>query len=519
MKQLQLPHKTIATSKLITNIVLVILAAVLAFTPLLSIDMSNSATKEVVDSSLDDIAEENDLLDGVKIELSDKVDISTATMIRSHVILIKMISLLGKDISSIGNELTKQEQEALDKQREEFQEMLESEEGQEALLTTLVLWGQVVDFSSDDTDTAKDDDSVVAIITMVLRLFAVLIIILIITAFPIILAVQSVIKLIYALTKLKDPDVANSKLSSLVPSYLPVVLLFAILLTLFDGLVFGSGLTLLMVICCVNILANIVFSRLRSYEAQDLRYINLFQGSYLVASVGALLFFFNLLNVGVLRNFLTDLTNYVDTLYTESETINTILKMLNRSFTPSALYLIDLILIVFYLAFALNVATNAIPICAARIGLSKAKSSKKTSLIYLGATGLIGSVLPIVVSNLQNGRHYELESSGFENIVVNEAESFSIFTLSSDATSCLIGMIVGSILILGAGIALKVMTPMLCPGMSKEHASDIANGMASAVAVEAPVAVATPIAEESAPVEEAPVAEEAPVEEVVSAEE
>lgn len=550
MKQLNLPRKKIALLQALVSLALIVLTLIFSFTPILSIDISDSALRETVQSSLDSMSGNVEGFSAVKIP--EKLDVTMPKLVKADILMFKVIKVSTSVIKAETSTLSKQDLEKINQAVEDLEEALKDPEGQEAILTVFAAFGQVVDFfdnKSDtktdtepsttinpdtetdddiddalnnmlngminyDDDTANESDSDTTyktdsgtkeetektksttgeIIMMVIRITAMCYILLFITFFPIVVGIAAFISLIRVLSHLNNPEEVSGKIAGKMISYLSTVVTFALALTLFTGLEFGTGLTMIMILALVSILFNVVATRLRSYSPRDLRYVNIAQGTAAGAGIGAIVFFVNLLNVDILRTFFNSFGAYTEKLSQQTAVINAAIRGYNYNvstsnqiaeFSANAGYVADVLIISVFGILALALTGSIIVSCAAQLGLTSGagKRGRKTSFVYSGISAIICTILPFVVSNLKNQRYYTYTddfdfSSGTWKLVIDEEVAGAIYTMPAETKSALIGMLIGAIIILAAGIVGTVLKKKYCSDLPEEWEILILNGKA-----------------------------------------
>ncbi len=143
MRQPNLPKKYTTLAQVWISMLLVILAVVFAFTPLLSLNMENERLKENVSATFGSLAEMLDDDDLAKISIPDTVDISTIKMINSTTVVAKFISITITALSD-------PDEEALEKAQDDMDRLLHSEKGQESVIMMVALLSQVIDFEKTE---------------------------------------------------------------------------------------------------------------------------------------------------------------------------------------------------------------------------------------------------------------------------------------------------------------------------------------------------------------------------------
>lgn len=565
MKQLQMPPKKVALAHSLVSFALLVLILVFSFTPILVIDVGNEDMRKIVQIGLDSMAETVDGVETVKIP--EQIGVTMPKLLKTDALLIKVGSVLIDGVKSVTSERSEEERQKAEEKVRELEKLIKSPDGQESLVLLWAILGQIVDLSEEDLNNTKNDmeqnfsDSISAalgdgedtlgdesrtntpasdkdqangekkstvgtIILTVIRVFVLLYILGYITVLPIVVAITVLIQLVRLLKHLKNPEEAVGKIAMAPLAYLGTAVAFMLTLTIFNGMEFGAGLNGIVILGLIGVVANIAASRMRTYAAEDFRYVNLIQGSTLLGAIGGAVFFVGALGAKVFVNFCNAFGDYVADMASQVASINTEIKGYN-SFAPAADklsefhagagYLIDLLLISLFAIFTLAISCKVVTDCAARIGLSVTKKKGNSGFISLGVMAIICSVLPLITENLQNAVSYESKLATGGKLTVTSTVKGAIYHLSDNSKSAVIMMLVGGILMLAVGIATKILTKKFCAGVKDERAQNILRGAAPTVeispaAAEKTAKAETPeaVAEEVVPAEEAPAAPEVP---------
>lgn len=487
MKQLNLPKRQVALVQVLVSLLLIILTLIMSLTPILTIDLSDNEFINAVEDSMGAISENVDGVD--EIEIPDKIDITMPKLLKADMILVKLIKVMINSAKET-NTLSTSELEKIEKEQDALQEMIESKEGKEALVSLVAALGQVIDFSElgeEKTEEEKEEKSSLGdTIMLLIRVIALLFILIFITIIPVIVGIAALVNLIRVLKNLKSPQNVCSKVSGVTITYLSFVVLFAIVLTLFDGMEFGSGLSAILVFSLINIVVNVAATRLRSYESADFRFVNVTQGTALLGGIGAIIFLVNLLKINVLNGFFGAFGSYLEEVSNETDVINLEITAYNMladenisSFKASTSYIIDLVIIAVFAIMALSIAMSAISVCVARIGLATSDSKKRESgYVSVGIGAIITSILPFALGMLKSAKHFELEDIVDGRAIINETVDGAIYNISSETKSAAIAMLIGAILILAAGIIDSILKKKLCPEITEERAALILHGKA-----------------------------------------
>lgn len=119
-------------------------------------------------------------------------------------------------------------------------------------------------------------------------------------ALPLICAVTAIIAAIKLLFNLKDFGNAFHKVMKSFFNIISIIPLILVVLLLVPQVRIGESVYMIMACCGIGVVMNFVCSRLKHYEGQDLRYINLMQIVCGISLVGYILFFLNAMNSGII---------------------------------------------------------------------------------------------------------------------------------------------------------------------------------------------------------------------------
>ncbi len=469
--QLNVPRKYTALGQVWLSILLIVLAAIFAFTPIISMDMTQNDLLSGLDSALDEFGGE---IPGLQdLEIPDEIGVTSGKVITSVSIFANLISVAMTD-----------DADAAQEKADALQAKLESKDGQESMLMMLALVTQLIDFDEIEGNSGDDAGMIVTIIEMIMKIAIVFYLIIYITIWPFIVAIIALINLIRGLKNINTPEKVNGKVASCLigPFAFAITLLF--LLTFLPGFGWGSGLRAIFVLAIISIVANFVVSRLRAYNELDFKYATLVQGTALVQGIGFIVFFSNLVSVNFLHDFFKGIASYFKALSLNMTAVNAQIDLYNKfndanvaEFTGGFWYLIDILLIMIFFFAALSIATTCIRAIIMHFTLAGNKKSTPNSAMSAGITALFVWLLPFVLTKLQSGKVYLFDSEAGE-VVVDSATSLLILT--EEGEGALTGMLVGAIIILAAGIVCKVLKGIFCEGITEERELLILHGKAPA---------------------------------------
>ena len=140
MKQLNFPKKYTALAQVWISILLIILAAAMAFTPLLTLNLKGSSFTTAIDDLMDDLREDVDDEDAFEdFEIPDEMNVGTLDVVNAGIVLGKFLS------ATVDLAASADDEESLREATEKLQDIINSEEGQQALLLGLALASQAMD--------------------------------------------------------------------------------------------------------------------------------------------------------------------------------------------------------------------------------------------------------------------------------------------------------------------------------------------------------------------------------------
>ncbi len=543
MKQFSLPRKYTAAAQIWISVALIILAAVMAFTPILTIDLSDSTAVKELNEVLEDLNDEIGAGD-INIKIPEKVGVSMPKLLSSVSVLTKVVSVMSDAaddaasknstnanktaeelaqeigaISGTADNAASKKNNGANKTAEELTKVLKSEEGQETIVMIVALLMGTIDIDFDNSEAAAED-SIGAIVNSIISFFILFYLLGFVFICPIVLIIIALITLIKALKAKHDGENIAPKFGAGLISAFGFVVILAMLLAFVPNVTLGAGMVAILVFCIISTVVNVAVSRLRTYSDSDFMYVNLVQGTGLVKLIGFIVFFTSVLKTGFLRGFIDSMSTYLVKAVPQITSINATLTAAKKPTVSMDLgYVVALILLIVAASLALSVCVNLAKGISSQLGLVT-KSKKKTGKLVnapslsTGIIALVVCIIPVVVSKLENEVYYKLENFN----VVKNAEG-ALFTMTDDGKAALVGMFIGAVLVLAADIALKVTKKALCPDITAEQAALVLTGNAPFVGEEAPAeeaAAEEAVAEENA-AEEAP-AEEAPAEEAAEEE-
>ena len=212
MKQLNLPRKLVGTIQMWGSLLLILLALIMSFTPIITIQTSDNiiAIRDMIDKVVPDA----DLEDAIPEEVS----ISSPKLISSISMLTKIVTI---GIDSAKTDMTAEEAEDLAERQAEFEEYLKSDEGKEDIATAVCIATTIVG-AIDFEDTSDFFSLILKVLVCFVGLFAVLIMTLILPLLFLIPAIKAVIK---ALKNIQTPENVAAELGSVLPGKISLPLM------------------------------------------------------------------------------------------------------------------------------------------------------------------------------------------------------------------------------------------------------------------------------------------------------
>ena len=396
MKQLNVPKKVTAPLMMWVSLFLIATTLLFSFMPLMRLDttLGDSGIGQMVDK----------LGGSGSMNIPEKVDISAIKILGA----VRVVGSLLKDSSDGKN-----------------QDLMDTKAGQEtaviaaAIATTVV---KSLDF---------ENGIVSALINILITLIALIYVLIFVFVIPIKLVIMFVKALVPALANTKTPELGAAKVGNKLPKMLSIPFTMMIFQSFIPGMTYGWGLIAITVIIILSVLFCTVLTRLRTYEPKKFRYLNILQGTSLVAIIGFLVFFFSILKVHVLNNFLV------------GPFVLQVAALAAGGSSGNSAYIIDFVLI-FAFAIAFLSAVKYLSSAANRLSCTvshKKVAEKKADSNLWGAIGLFLAYLaPKLVSGWN---HY--------------AGKYSFLTLNDDEKSALTVALIGIIIMIAAEVALIVL--------------------------------------------------------------
>lgn len=287
-------------------------------------------------------------------------------------------------------------------------------------------------------------------------------------------AVISAIRAIFGLLfNIKDMGNAHHKISRALYSIISIFPLLLLVMVVVPEVQFGSAVYATIICCAIGLAVNLIASRLKKYEGEDFRYVNILQITCAASLVGYLLFFFNIMKSNIINAATDALAKGT------GDAVGDAIQGGKVDYVP-------IFLTVLLIAAVFAVIDNLPRILTRLACMSK---SHADAYIKPAVVSLLVVILPFVMQSMDMG-----------------------FEIADEYMSAFITCCVGVVLMAAAEVVIAVLPKSVCPNVSAVRRQEIVTGAYTPVE-EAPVEEAL-AAEEAPATEEAP-AEETPVEETV----
>ncbi len=508
---LNLPKKTVSWIQIGVSMLLIVLALIFSFMPIIKFDVCDDDTKDTIIK----LAGQFDAEFAAELEEDFPEDGIEITALK----LFGSVTLLGEAIDALGNtaeDIESGDMESAEEGASNLADLLKTEEGKETFFTIAA----VATVFTDAFDGAFDglgDNPIGALINFFLKFVIVLVCVLYMIGFsfiaPIIYIFTAIVATVQLLINRNDPSVVAPKIAKKLPGMLKVPMMVILFQAVLPTMHYGFGAMALWIVAFVASFLNVVVSRLRTYTPGDMKYLNVMQGVSLVGIIGYLVFFFNIVKTGVFQTF-------VGGTWSGNAAIGFV-AMASETEVVSYGFIIDAVMVIVAVLLVMS-SIDYLKNVLQRISCAKKGGSdgNMARAIMLALT----CILPMIVMNSQN--YYP----DLTNLSAS-AEGSYLDGMTSDGKGALTVALVGAIIVLASEIAMIVLKKVFCADVSAEDMAAVVSGAAltpdekaaasaanyAAVAGEA--APAAPVAEEAPVVEEAPAAEEAVTEEAPLAEE
>lgn len=313
------PRKTMAKIHMLVSFVLVIICTVLAFTPLLEIRLTDD-TKDSIQTTFDfiesNIKEAPEEVQSAIHNAFKSFDLENASVKLSVIELANKSDAL-TEFTNVFTQLLEatdgEDTDLMEEKALELKDCIVDAEGnirpeiRDVIIVVAAVIGPMLpeDYTDIDADYFENhlSEMIAAALPVIIGfIFAIILIIIM----PIIYLVLAIVSLITTLSKLKDPVVGAAKMAKRMPKSImhPMTLMLVPCLT--DSIVCTGSTIGLLILAILGSVANVVFTRMHSWERRDITYANVVQGATVLSIIGFVIFYTSLLKMGILSNFLSN---------------------------------------------------------------------------------------------------------------------------------------------------------------------------------------------------------------------
>lgn len=481
MKHFDISPKKLSIMQSLVCLVLSILLAVCSLLPIVSFDADGEKASDEMNELFDRVRvgeKYPERLDtNFKFDIPDKIDLTLETAIRADVLLVKTIAFRGDLLKIVGDE-----REITPEQKKEARELtdkwlgeLEDPKDQAAFYVLASLFGQMFDVTSiiglGESDVfGFDTDNIFSLIFDLLYDLLLLVMIVGVLFYSHFLPILSVTCALFCIKNAIQYRTCLYQISGRTYGKLQKRLLdtigIAIIVAPLDGASMGIGTILVILIGIVNIFAAAALTRGIGFAGELKKYVDITQICSLCASVGGLLCYFMLADLGFFREFYAALDEFLVEFFIRTEIIGDLID----GYIPNLMFFIDVALaLVFVFAGALRIVDISTRVCSITALKCRAESAPKT-LIVGGATILVASFAPFVLTFLKNGILHDVDV-GTKEVIRDSAET--IYHMSSDVRIKLIFILIGAAIILASGIVMKILRNKHCPNITDLDAARV----------------------------------------------
>lgn len=313
---------------MLISLVLVIVCAVLAFTPLMKIVVTQETQDQIenlvefvlnkVDDGEDSEAVKAKLrsiidsmkLDEASVDISlGKIAASTKPLTDASEAFAELLTnaMEGSNSSDHGSEYEDKMKASLEKIQKIFlnDDMTAiNPEVRDLVVVFAAIIGPMLP-SGEDIESGMNEDDVPAMVANAIpHIIGLLVALFLSFLIPVIYAILVLVSLITLLRNLKEPDIGAAKLAKRMPKSIVHPLVIMLVPCLSATIQTTTSTLLLAILALVGTCVNLVFTRLHSWYKDDIAYANAVQATTLV-SIGAYIFLFvNILKMGVFKSFI-----------------------------------------------------------------------------------------------------------------------------------------------------------------------------------------------------------------------
>ena len=446
MHQPNLPKKKVASVHVAIICLLIILALIFSFLPIIKIRTNDANTASGIMNIVLKFG------GNVRLEDLDEIKVSAPKMLSCVLVISDVIKVV------------KEGGGASAESKADLRERMESKQGKD---TVLICAAVVYIITSPFKEQSKSGSYSLmnVIFNMLIAIVALLYLLGITLAMPIIFVILSVKALIPVIKNFSDLDLHTASVANKLPEKLSILMTVMLLQCVLPSVSYGSGTLGLFVITIICIFTNFTATRLTAYDKEDFIYLNIVQGASLLSIIGFFMFFFNVLDANIFSTF---------THGSWGEYVARVIKGGSSANAPKG-YILDAILILLYLA-AVIPCVKSLPKCANRFSCALTVKPKKASLIIESVALLPVYIIPKIVAGRESRYLNPLDKSS--------GAIGSFLELSKDQRSALNVAFIGIVIMIASEIAFIVLDKVFCSEMSDEAKTAVLNNTCEAYAFE-----------------------------------
>lgn len=453
MFQLNLPKKAVSTVHVLVSLVLIIAALIFSFAPIVSFDVGDD---DLIDG-INELIVQLELGEDGEYEIPKEIDISAPKLIAS-------IGLIANIISAAVSDETEGEDKAA-----EIGKLLDTPEGKDSVITCMAIVTSIIDslgidISSTEGSSSSEStpDSIISVVFNVLITMVCIFYLLAMTLIiPIMFIIIAIVALFAVLKNLGDLSEAKASVARQLPGKLTIVMTIMLFQCVLSTIHYGSGIKGIWVLALVSVGINFISTRLRSYESEEFKYLNIVQGASIVSIVGFIIFFFNLIDTGIF-------TSFVNGKWPAFLTKVTIAQAAKTEVATKG-YIIDAVLILVYLVVVLA-SVKFLAKCAQRLSCAIPYGKGGISLLPTAIALLLVYIIPTYISGQNNYYDDVTKTTG--------KGSASFLELEAAQSEALTMVLVGIIIMIVAELAIVVLKKVFCPHMTTDKVYGVLSGSA-----------------------------------------
>ncbi len=442
MKKINISKRLVALLQTWISVGLIVLSFALSLTPLFSIDTTKVGYGENGGSLKAAVAATVTEVTGVELSPSDIDDYIGISP-------IKLISSIDLFIRIVGANSNNSVEEA-----DDLRERMSTESGRRDIITISAL---SVSFERISSGTDGNETFFAVIFNLLVAFLGFIAVLILTVAIPIIFFIKAVIAVTLALIDLKSPERVSGRLGGSLTSIITLPIVYMLVQCVVPGLGVAVGTVLLVVISTLSALINLAATRLREYPDEQLVFLNATQGCALLSLAGFIVYFFSLLNTGILNAFIEgSFTEYIGRVFSISAN--------DPSAEINGKYMVSGILMLIYAVLAVSSATH-FDKSVRRLCLAGAK---KEHNVFQALISLAVCIAPLAVSG---AKHYYLDPTSTAS--VGDA---SFLPAESFNGGALTGAVIGASIMLIAEIAAILLSKTLAGDISSADKKYLLSG-------------------------------------------